>query len=995
MTALFCDLVASTELGERLDPEVLRRVLDRYHQAMGTAIERHGGIVEKFIGDAIVGVFGVPVVHEDDALRAVRAALEMCDALPDLRHELNIELEIRVGIQTGEAVADVASAVRGGIGGDAFNTAARLQTMAPRNGIIVGDETAQLVRQTVSLESLAPLSVKGKSAPIAAWLVTGLPVHQRSTDGAIVGRGRELALLEAAFEEAKLSRSPVLITFVAPPGVGKSRLGREVVASVSERATVLVAQTPSYGDGITFAPLVELLTEAAGGSLDSATAVVETLRSRLATEPDGTAIVDRLAHVLGVGGSASANAGWAVRRLLEIFARDQPIVAILDDLHWAEPPMLDLVEALVDQTHAPIVVLCLARPELLEIRPTWGGGRPRVITMTLPPLSAHEGRALAHSLLGDDAPDTLVDAVIERSEGNPLFLEQVVARLSDEGLVSVGRWTGGVGENLDVPPTIHALLASRLERLDEPTRALLAIAAVEGRRFSVATVASFVARPEHNVRASLEALEPRGFVEQEDESGQRWRFAHALIRDAAYQRLPKERRAHLHEELADRLTSSAADDEAIARHLQQAIGFRREVLLDEGHTLELAQAAGERFAAAGEKAYDAVDLAGAAMLLERAATYLPETSEERFRILPRLGVALMEVGRTHDAEALLADASHLARRHGAEVDALRADVQYVVAKAVYGSTTDLGIEVHVEALHQLRIQLEQLGDRGALAELWMALDYVEFMRGSAAGMFAAGVRAMDEAAASGQLREANQAASDVLEGALLGPLSFDEIRSFGEQLRLSDDPIRISTGLAAILAADVAQGVDLTSTERSWRSVVEGNGFVWLGAVHGAHIAELELESGAFEAAERRISGARQTVLAMGDVWYLNAMDPILAFAVDGQGRTKEFLRIADQYEARATMFDREARIRRHVLRARALRHRGRLDDAEVAARTGLELAESTDLLPTKAAVLTELSIVLAARGFGREAASYEERAIEVYRQKGNLAALTTLTHDQ
>ena len=189
MTALFCNLVASTELGERLDPEVLRRVLDRYHQAMGTAIERHGGVVEKFIGNAVVGVFGVPVVHEDDALRAVRAALEMCDTLPDLRHEFDIELEIRVGIQTGEAVADVASAVRGGIGGDAFNTAARLQTMAPRSGVIVGDATAELVGQTVNLESLAPLSVKGKSTPIAAWLVTGLRVYQRSSDGAIVEVG--------------------------------------------------------------------------------------------------------------------------------------------------------------------------------------------------------------------------------------------------------------------------------------------------------------------------------------------------------------------------------------------------------------------------------------------------------------------------------------------------------------------------------------------------------------------------------------------------------------------------------------------------------------------------------------------------------------------------------------------------------------------------------------------------------------------------------------
>ncbi len=992
VTALFCDLVASTELAERLDAEVLHRVLDRYHELMRKGIERHGGVVEKFIGDAVVGIFGVPEVHEDDALRAVRAALEMCDSLPALCDELDLDLRIRIGIQTGEAVTDIASAIRGGTGGDTFNTAARLQTLAPTGGVVVGDATGDLVGRVVELEPLEPLSLKGKKEPMAAWVVMGLSTQLRTADAPIVGRRRELALLDAAFEEANSARAPVLVTLLAPPGVGKSRLGEEIKELLAERATVLVAQTPSYGDGITFAPLVDLLADAAGTSIDDAALIIARLREKLATEPDGVAVGDRLAHVLGVEGTASGDTGWALGRLLESFARERPIVAILDDVHWAEPPMLDLVEAVTERTHAPLLLLCLARPELLETRPTWGGGRHRVITMTLSPLSEDESRTLARRLLGVDAPDELVDAVIERSEGNPLFLEQVVARLSDEGLVSAGGWTGGSSADLDVPPTIHALLASRLDRLDDATRSMLAIAAVDGRRFSVATVAFLADRSEVDIRASLEPLEPRGFVEQEDGSSQRWRFAHALIRDAAYQRMPKERRAELHENLAARLASSGADDEAIARHLQQSIAFRREVLLDEEHTTELARAAGERFAAAGEGAYDRLDSASAATLLERAVTFLPEDAAERFRILPHLGVALMEIGRAHDAEALLADAIDVARERGAELDALRAHVQLVVARGVYRATTAVEIETQMTQLEGLRIPLRRHGHRGALAEFWVALGYLEFMRGNPAAMFKANLQAMEDAAAAGWPREEMQAASDIIEAATLGPMTFDEIRAFGNELRATDDPIRVSTGLAAILAADVAQGIDPAEAEQTWQEFTGGHGLVWLESAHSAHIAALELESGALESAERRILRARQTAAAMGDIWYTNMMEPILAFTMEAQGRTHEFLRIADRYESHMSVFDLVARVHRHRLRSRAFLRRGALDDAEASAREAFKLVESSGLVPTKAEALVELSTVLSARGFASEATSYRDAAVETYRRKGNITAIAALT---
>jgi class 3 adenylate cyclase/tetratricopeptide (TPR) repeat protein len=996
VTALVCDLVGSTRLAERLDAEVLRRVLDRYHETMRAAIERHGGTVEKFIGDAVVGIFGVPSVHEDDALRAVRAALDMCDGVPSLRAELGLEFDLRIGIQTGEAVADAASAVSGRVGADALNTAARLQAAADPGGVLVGDATADLVAASVALEPTGPLLLRGKELPVAAFAVAGLRRRQAAGDGPLVGRRRDLDVLLEAVEDAGASNAPVLVTILAPPGVGKSRLGRAFAGAVGDRASVLVAQTPSYGEGVTFAPLVELMAQSVGGVPHDTAGVATALRERLLGEPDGEIVAERLAHLLGVGASTPGDTTWAVRRLLETLAADRPVVAILDDLHWAEEPMLDVVESTVDRVHAPLVIVCLARPELLEVRPTWGGGRRQVITRTLLPLTRDEARALARQLLGADAPEALVHAVVERSEGNPLFAEQLVATLRDRGLLIDGRWAGDRDADLAIPPTIQALLAARLDTLEPAARSALGVAAVEGRRFTVDNVAALAGTEEHDIRAALEPLEGRAFVEPEDRAGTRWRFAHVLVREAVYARVPKEQRAALHEALAARLAVDAAgagDDETIARHLQLAVAFRRELLLNDDHTAELARRAGERFAAAGERAYAALDLSAAASLLERAVGLLPSDAIDRFRILPPLGVALMEVGRPHDAEALLADASEEASAHGAEAEGLRAEVQLVVARAVYEATTDTEIDAHLAALGRLRESLESFGDEAGLAEAWIAVEYLEFMRGHAGRMYDADRRAVDYALAAGRSREAIQASGDLLFSAVLGPMAFDEIRAAGMDLARANDPIRRSTGLAAIVASDIAERSDrYVRDERAWVDEVERNGLAWLGAVHGVSLGVVDLAAGTFERLERRLSDARLTLTAMGDVWWLNTIDPLLAHAIDGQGRMQEFLRLADQYETRVAMFDRDARIRRHVLRAVASLRRGALDESEASARTAFELVGPTDLLATHAFVRAALAQVLDARGFVKEALEQRDAAIELHRTKGNLAGIRALT---
>jgi class 3 adenylate cyclase len=366
VTAVFCDLVGSTTLGEAHDPEVLRPILERYFTEMRAAVERHGGRVEKFIGDAVVGIFGLPVAHEDDGLRAVRAAIEMQERLVSLNQASRIPLAARIGATTGEVPVPGGGAP---IIGDAMNTASRLQSAAGSGEVLIGKSTWRLVRGQIVTEAVEPLRVKGKAEPVSAWRVVSLhPVPTRSATP-FVGRDRHMRILEGALEDAIDTDASVLVTILAPPGVGKSRLADAFVSEVRERATVLVGQTPSYGDGVTFAPLVELLSQAAGRPSGEAEQVAASLRARLATQPDGPSVGDRLARFLGVGEALGADTSWAVRRLLEVLAAEQPLVVVLEDVHWAEPPMLDLVDAVVEHVHARVLFLCLARPELLEQRP--------------------------------------------------------------------------------------------------------------------------------------------------------------------------------------------------------------------------------------------------------------------------------------------------------------------------------------------------------------------------------------------------------------------------------------------------------------------------------------------------------------------------------------------------------------------------------------------------------------------------------------------------
>lgn len=997
ISALFCDLVGSTTLGEQHDPEVLRPILDGYFTEMSSAVERHGGRVQKFIGDAVVAVFGLPSAHEDDALRAVRAGIEMQERLQALNEASPIALAARIGITTGEVLVPGDGKP---IVGDAMNTASRLQSGAEPGQVLIGEPTFRLVRDAVVAEAVEPVHAKGKVEPVPAFRVQGVQaVVTARAESPLVGRDRHLAMLEQAMRDAVESRAPVLVTILAAPGVGKSRLAAEFRSASEGLATVLVGQTPSYGDGVTFAPLVELLSEAAGRPGGEADEVAERLRERLVGQPDAAAVGDRLAQVLGVGDALASDASWAVRRLIEVLAAKRPLVVVLEDIQWAEAPMLDLTDAVIERVHGPVLFLCLARPELLEQRPTWAAGKPRALTTTLPPLSTEDARRVAGLLLGPQTPAAVVDRVCQAAEGNPLYLEQLTAMLADQGLLVDGRWVGSDDADVDIPETLQALLASRLDRLDPTPRLILERSSVEGRRFRIAALR--VLAPElspGDVETAIASLEKKGLVQPEDEAAGRWRFAHALVLEAAYRGLSKQLRADLHVRLADWMIEEDADqadvDESVARHLERALHLLEELGARDERSDALSERAGELFAGAGSRAFATVDYITSRDLLGRAAALLPTGSPRRLDLVPYLGMTLAATGLPEEAELVLSEGVEQARSAGSERDALRTTVR-LLANRIYRSPTDAEIESAAFGARAAVESFESMGDDAGVAETALALMEIEYMRGRLPETLQWTSKALRHALAAGRPREATEAAAMLLASAIEGPLPVDRFAvTAGELSNSKDDPISRATSRALLAAAALAVGddSDFREQEREWREVIDRNGLSGLGAAQSIELAIAEIWAGNPGSAERRLREAREILAPLGFIWWVDGLDGVLCAAVEAQDRPREFLRLADAFEASVSFLDRDNSIRRQLVRARAHLIRGSAAEADVAARHGLELAETSDLVLIQAEALLTLADVLDARDLGDEAAAARRRAIAKLQTKGNSAAVARLS---
>jgi class 3 adenylate cyclase/tetratricopeptide (TPR) repeat protein len=658
VTVVFADLVESSSTAEELDPEVWAGTLRRYYASLRSIVEKHGGTVEKFIGDAVVGVFGVPTLHEDDALRAVRAALEMPAALVTL----NARLLIRVGVNTGQVIATAENAL-----GHAISMAARLEQSAATGEVLIGKQTHALVHDLVDAEAVESLTVKGSTEPLAAWRVSGLRARVQGGTRAgtgYVGRERELGAVASAIQRAIDDRACVMVTVSAPPGVGKSRFLAEATRAIAADARLVGGRCLPYGEAITYAPLIEAIRqlEAEDGKdvLDWATA----------EQPDGQQVLATVrATVSGAARGSPDETAWAFRRLFDALAASKPLVITLDDLHWADALLLDLVEYVATFSSGwPIVLLCAARPELYEARPGWAGVGTSPVQIRLAPLSAQETDTLLAGLNADRLDPETRAQIVKASGGVPLFAEQMAALDAE------------VPGRVEVPPTIRALLAARVDRLNTDERGILELGAVEGEIFHRETVAALVGEEaRQGLGSRVMALVRREFIQPESASNGRDAFAfnHALIRDAVYEQMPRRRRAELHERFAALLESRPdAADEIVGRHLEQA--YQERVLLGETDesAVALARRAGLALAAAGRTATARKETGKAVDLLSRARELLSADPATRVTVLPDLIDAYVAAGDLDAADGAHQEALELAREYGDEYSELRAEIAW-------------------------------------------------------------------------------------------------------------------------------------------------------------------------------------------------------------------------------------------------------------------------------------------------------------------------------
>jgi class 3 adenylate cyclase/tetratricopeptide (TPR) repeat protein len=1007
VTIVFSDLKGSTNLGEALDSESLREVMSRYFEEMQQILEAHGGRVEKYIGDAIMAVFGLPRLHEDDALRAVRAASEMQAALRVLNGELErrwgVQLENRTGVNTGEVVAGDPTSGQRLVTGDAVNVAARLEQAAPALEILVGEPTYRLVRHAVEVEPVEPLPLKGKSEPVPAYRLLAVKEAvegvARRHDRPLVGRESELASLEAEFGLAAAATSCRLVAVLADAGVGKSKLIEEFGQAVEAR--VFSGRCLPYGRGYTYWPLVEIFRQAAAIRDDDAPdEAIAKLANLLGGNQD---VVDRIASTIGLSEVQYQpdELFWGVRRAFETLAANKALVAVFEDIHWAEATLVDLIEYLETAVAGvPVVLLCAARPDLLEQRPAWSEKE----LLTLEPLSEEESVRVIENVLGADLAAKVSRRIIDAAEGNPLFVEQLLSMLIDEGVLRRvdGRWEADDISDLAVPPTINALLAARLDQLSAEQRAVIEPAAVIGHVFEQAALDAIVEEP---VRAGLEAhlsvLVDKQLVRPEPtvDEGPKFRFDHILIRDAAYNGVLKRVRASLHERFADwgervnrERAREAEYDELLGYHLEQAHDYLADLGPLDAHGRGLGSRAAGHLTSAGQRAFARADMPAASNLLRRAVNLLPDEDPKRLELLPDLGEALIDVGEFAWAEAFLDEAVEAAKATGdARLEAGAVLTRLLVRHHTVEDLDGWREEVEREAKRAIE-RLE--GDDSAHVELAKAWRILAFVHGIVLryGDAAAAVQqAHEHARLAGDKRQEARSASAYTLAALHGPTPVSEAVARCERLLAHGLATRQAEGLVlSVLAHLRAMQGEFDKARNLYgraRTQLEE-----LGAVNAAlasiDSSVVEMLAGDPVAAERELREDYEKLSSLGDKYFLPPLAALLARAVAAQGRHEEAHELAGTSQQLAADDDLVAQALWRGVKAKLLAAEGRLDEAEELAREAIELLGQTDALIEQADALMELAEVLVKRGQIRAARAVVEESRRLYERKESLVAL-------
>jgi DNA-binding SARP family transcriptional activator len=953
VTVLFADIACP----DTFDPELLRNTSLDALARMRAVLEGHEATIEQRAGDEVMAVFGVPRSHEDDSLRAAHAALELQTEIGELSEVLERSgrgrIELRIGIETGEVLAAADDTTYGFVAGPAVTLAKRILQGARPGEILLGSDTLRLLGEAVVSD---PEGDGGRLLEV----VEGVRGPARHPEAPLVGRRAELGRLHQAFARAVDERDCRLFLLLGEAGIGKTRLASELTTELDGDATVLVGHCVSYGKGATYLPLAEIIRGLA-------------LPDLLAEDEHAELIATRLADLTGET-EAAASGGetfWAVRRLLEALAREKPVVLVFEDLHWAEPTLLDLVDYLVAHAiDAPVLLLGLARPELLEARPSWEQGEWSM----LEPLSSEDADALLGNL--GEPPAGLRANVVRTAGGNPLFIEQLLAHATE------------TGETESMPPSLDALLAGRLDRLGAGELSVLQRAAVVGRDFQLGAVVQLMVRGEAgSVGTHLLELGRKGLL-QPGRSETAFRFHHVLIRDAAYATLPKAQRAELHERFGRWLGSHrTGSDELIGFHFEQAHDYRVELDPDDTASSRLAAEAGERLSAAGLRAAKRGDMPAASNLLTRASSLLEPNEVARRDLLTELGLVLWRLGEVGNAEQAFEAAVETAVAERDRRGELRARTELAhlrLRRAGEGASEQL-VSLASEAIPAL----EAIGDDRALGRIWFAL-------ATMSGGFFCQYRQSSEAAerALEYFRRSNwpllPCLQELAAGLYYGPTPVPEAISRCRELLQEAD--RGGTAQLLVYLAGLEAMGDRFDAARDFlaeaREIYEDLAWtVNIPSNYAPMAANIELLAGDFAEAERVLAESGPVLEAWGLRGQLATQATQLAEAVYGQERYEDAVRWSETAEAYAASYDTGAQFLWRAVRGKALAQEGALDKGARLTDEAVEIASATDSVSQRAHALLCRAEVLRLAGRSVEAAETVEAAIELLDEKGNVAA--------
>ncbi len=986
-----------------IDPEILEALGRRAEEVVRRAIERHGGIIDHADQHGVTAVFGLAVAREDDALRAVRAAAE-------LRGEASSDtgvarVVLRVGVATGEVLAGAGDDGHGLlVTGAPLHLAGVLAELAAGGEVLLALETERLVRGATSTEPAMLHGDDDGPASGAVRLVAVLesePIERRTTTP-FVGRAADLDALAAAFERVAADAVPGLVTVTGAPGVGKSRLVAEALAPIAERAAVLRSRCLPYGEGITYWPVRELVQMATGIELgeprDDAIAKLDAIVGGI----DRADLVrGSIASIMGLTDETvpGEEITWAVRRFVEVLAAERPLVLLVDDLQWAEPVLIDLLDHVLDLGRGPILLIAIARPELADVRPDWLA-RSSLALVRLDALGETDAATLLDHLAPELPPGELRSRILASAEGNPLFVEQFVAYATEEALAGRPTLNEGTAVDLPIPPTIGALLAARLDRLPEAERHVLERASVVGRTFWTGALTELLPDSElRDVAGRLARLVRRDLIRPQrtdfaDEDA--YRFRHLLIRDAAYASLPKSDRSELHERFAgwlervNRQGERETDvEEILGYHLEQAYRYRIELGPLDDEAVALGRRASTRLASAGRRALARSDFPAAANLLDRAARVLDEHNGERARLLVAAGEAYLEIGEFTKTDGVLVQAAVVADDVGDGPVLTTANLVRLQLQLRSEASTSID-DVMREAQAGIK-DLKTSDDPNALARAWRLMTLVYGVSGRYEAAGDANDRTIEYARRAGDHVLEKRLYSSAAQVALSGPLPAQAgIRRCEELVQISEGDRRsqaVTLAALAHLRAMVGDFEPAREDYRRGRATLEELGLRFDAALISIDSGPVELLAGDPVAAEAELRKDHEALDAMGERNYISSIAGLLAEALYRQGRFDDAATSAAFSEEVAAPSDVFSQHLWRGVRGKLLARDGAHDEGIALANSGVEQTRTSDDIEGQGNALIFLAEAQAAAGRDDDAARSATEARTLFEAKGNIVS--------